>query len=362
MSRSFTAEVVNDLNVATDPYILPMVSQLNVDNVVHARLAKKSKPLDGGKKISSPMRVRFEKAGSVTKYQSYDTQVKDILEMAEFDWKFVRGEMNISKVDVEVINAGKEARLNIAESRILNMKDSMGAQFSELLFKAVADRATKDPESLYSMCATQNNTVGGIDASVCLGGSGTITEDYTWNPYLLDLSDQSMTRAKLLNSNDDYYIRKILRKLVDNLTMGNDEPTILLGSPALWSVYEEDLMNFKQIDANRMEIDGGFKALSFRGIPFVKDANCPGGLINTTDNDTSGVLFGLNENYLQFYHSSKYGTSNVGMGMRWVPWKELETEPVLHSRVEWAGALTCSNRQRQGAVIGLPSDTALNAA
>jgi len=353
MARSFSAEVVNNLNVATRDFVQKAVSLLNIDNVVQARLMKKSKPVNGGKQIGYALRVAKENVETHGKYDRYNLEVKDILDEAKYDWKFVNGSMVLAKADVEVINTGAAQIIDIARTKVENMKDTMSDKFAQLLYTSVADLSSDDPDSLIKICATENNTVGGIDASVCVGGNGTVTEEYRWNPYILDLSAQSLTYANLVNPSHTYYIEKILRKIISQLTLGNDKPTLVITTQGIWDAYEDVQKASKRYEGAQMEVDGGFLALSFRGIPIVVDANCPGGALNATGTNSAMILV-LNENYLGYKHSPR-------MNFKWTPWHELETQPVLLSLLDWGGTFGCNRRDRQGAVLGLPDDATIMA-
>ncbi len=355
--RTLTAEVVNNLNIATQDFIDATVSLLTVDDVVRARLMKKSKPTEGGKQIEFPLIIDEENTRTTGKVDPYDLSLKEILDAAFYDWKYVEGNMVLPKKDIEVINTGKERIIDLAEKKVMNMRDSMNKKFARLLYTPVASLTSKDPDSLVKICATKNNTVGGIDASICVGGSGTITQPFSWNPTVLDYSTASITYSNLVNSTSNYYIMKLLRRIVGPLTIGQDKPTMVIVTQGIWDAYEEVLTALKRVDSARMEVDGGYDALSFRRIPIVVDNNCPGGQLDTGAADNSGMILVLNENYLQFKHSSNYGSSDGEVGMRWTPWHELETQPVVHSILEWAGTFGCNRRDRQGAILGLPTDS-----
>jgi hypothetical protein len=356
MARSFTAEVVNTLNVATQDYMGTVVSQLAQDDVVRARLMKKSKPVDGGKQIGYPLRVAKENVSVVGKYDPYNLQLKEILDEAKFDWKFVTGDMVLAKKDVEIINKGQAQIIDIARTKVENMKDSMNLQFSQLLYSSAATITANSNymDSLVKICGTKNNTVGGIDAATCVGGSGTIVNSFGWNPNVLDISASAISFTQLCTPTSGFYIEDLLRKQVSQQTVGVDKPTLIIMTQGVWDAYEKVLKTSKRYDSAAMEVDGGFLALKFREIPCVVDNNVPGGQLNTAAANTA-YIFVLNENYLGFKHTSAYSSAE-GVGMRWTPWHELEQQPVLHSMLEWGGTFGCSKRTVQGAIYGLPTD------
>ena len=340
MGQRNLTEDLSDLNIATEDFMESVVSQINNDNFVSSRLLKKSKGVDGGKKISVPLKYGRENVQSMGEYDEYNLQPNEILDEAYYDWRHINGDMVLSMKKLEVQNAGKAELIDLARTKSENLAETMRANFSTLLFTSVANLTSKDPDSLIKIVGTQNNTVGGIDASA-------IT-DYTWNPFLLDYSTEGITYGNLTDPDSSYYIETLLRKIVSRLTMGSDMPTILLTTQGVWDAYEEVLRADMRIDSKYMVVDGGFETLKFRSTLVAVDNNIPGGQLNTTSNN-GAMLLALNEKYLGYRHSTR-------VNWKWTKWKKAERQPVYFSLLDWAGAFVCSRRDRQGAVLGLPTD------
>jgi len=340
MGRTISV-VLNDLNIATRDFIMDVISAINNDNYFSSRMLQKSKPFPGGNKAQIDLRYGRENVQTMDEYGEYTLQPVDILDYAEYEIKHVHGDMTISQKRLEVQNTGKAADISLARTKSENMSETMKYEFSQLLFKKVADLASTDPDSLVKIIGTKNNTVGGINAS---------TETrFDWNPKIYDVSAALPTYANLVDPTGDYYFEKLLRKLVSPLTIGNDKPTIGLTTQAVWDAYEEILRADKNLNDNIMEVDGGFDVLKFRGMKIAVDSQVPGGKMDTTAAVSTAYFFAINEKYVGYTHSPN-------VNFKWTPWKKLERQPVYGSLLDWFGAVWCSRRDRQGAIYGLPTD------
>jgi len=272
-------------------------------------------------------------------HERYNLQPKEILDYAYFDIKHIHGDMAISQKRLMVQNKSKAADIKLARVRSENMGESIRRQFSDLLFTPVANLTSKDPDSLIKICATTDNTVGGIDASA--------VTNFDWNPHVLDYSSYSITQANLIDPESDYFLIKILQRLVGPLTIGGDKPTILLTNQAVWDAYERILTDQKAYDSH-YEADAGFDTLRFRHAKMVVDQGMPGGQENVVSAN-GAMIIALNEKYLGYQHSP-------AVYFLWTPWKKKEDETVYFSMLDWMGAFVCSRRDRQGAVLGMPTD------
>ncbi|MFH1422382.1 MAG: phage major capsid protein [Planctomycetota bacterium] len=340
MSYRTISVVLNDLNIATREFMKDTVSAINNDNYFSARLLKKSEPFTGGEKISVPLKYGRENTKTMSPYQEYDLQSVDILDKAQYDIRHVHGDMVIDQMRLEVQNIGKAADIKLARTKAENIGESMRHKFSNLLFTSVANLESTDPDSLIKICATTDNTVGGINAQ---------TENrFNWNPHVLDYEGESVTYANLIDPLSAYYIEKLLRMLVGPLTIGNEKPTLALTNQAVWDALEEVYRADERVDARHMDVDMGFDVLKFRSMKIAVDSHVPGGKLNTVS-DSYGMLIAVNEKYLGYQHSPR-------INFKWTTWYKLQTRPVYSSLLDWFGAVVCSRRDRQGAIKGLPTE------
>jgi len=346
MGTSSESRTLTDLNIATADFMEAVVSQINYDNVISSRLLKKSEGVKGGERIKVPLEYGEEEVYTMGKYDQYNLQPKELLDAAFYEWIHIHGDMIIPEDELDVKNVGKEQQIGLAKTKSKNISRTMKKKFSQLLFTSVAGLGSNDPDSMVKIVATQDNTVGALDASAITA--------FSWNPVQMDLTAQSLTRENLLDISHTYCIDKILRKIVGQCTYdGNDGPTAILFTQGMFDIYEEFLIAQKRYDGKAMTADGGFNYLEFRGIPIFVDNNVPGGKLNDVTAGTA-MAFVLNENYLGYRHSSH-------INFKLVPWKHKEDQPIYFSMLDWYGSFVCSRRDRQGAVLGLPTDATLNA-
>lgn len=161
--------------------------------------------------------------------------------------------------------------------------------------KAMAEALQALGRAMYGTgVANQMNGLGNIVLdSGTIGGQARSTYSQL-NAYVL-ASGGTMTLAKIA-------------QIIDNASasgLATEEPTIMATTKTVWSLYEQLLnptvrMQYTSEGYNAMSIRGtrvekntasiaggiGFNALTFRGIPMIKDDFC-----------TSGSLYALNENY-----------------------------------------------------------------
>ena len=91
----------------------------------------------------------------------------------------------------------------------------------------------------------------------------------------------------------------------------------------------------------------GFRALTFRGIPFVADEKC-----------TSGYLYTLNENHLYFYNIPMTGVSGIeGMrnGFGWTGFNRPVNQDAVVAQLLWYGQLICDSPRTMAVRTGVTS-------
>jgi len=338
MSDRSITEVLTDLNIATAYHRDAIVDVVTKDNFISSRLLKKSKAVSGGKKIEVVLDYGTTNAQTMGEYDQINLVPEDELDAAYFEWAWLNDTMTLSEKKGEIQNMGREQLINLMEHKAKKLSRTFKDKFSTLLFSTT--KGTKDPENLYTIIGTQDNTVGGIDAS-------DTTLPYRWNPYILDLSSATPTFANLIDPASNYYIEKILRAIYDQLSVGSDTPTIAVCNQVVWDAYEAVLRADKRFDSKyNQKADAGFDTLAFRNMLIAVDDNVPGGALDANSATTS-MMYVLNEDYLGFRHKKGKDFTNT-------PWKKPDLQHVYFSEMNWWGAFICSRRDKQGCVKGLP--------
>lgn len=132
----------------------------------------------------------------------------------------------------------------------------------------------------------------------------------------------------------------------DAAQRGDDAPTLMVSTPGVFTIYEALLTptvshQFSMNDF-RMTSDGiarvggtvaanqGFRALTFRGIPFAADEKC-----------TANNIYTLNEGHLSFYTLPQtLGERKlVESGFYWTGWKEPVNQDAVVGELLYYGQL-----------------------
>jgi len=331
-SHSIT-ETLDDLNIATQEYMKELVRVVSSDNYLNKRMLGKSESVDGGDYIKVPLRYGTENFAGMSEYDSISLAPKDVMDEARYNWVHLNGNISLSEKKMKVQNAGRRRLLNLVKVRMQNLADTFKDGMSDMLFKTDG----KSFDSITDIVATQDNTIGGIDASLA-------TLPYDWNPQVTAVAS-TPTYTNLTTVGNPNYIVTKLRELVSGLTIGNDSPTLVLTTQVVWDAYEQALSDQKRFDAS-YRADGGFDVLKFRHVDIAVDNHVQGGSLDPNSSAKSS-MYALNENYMGFYHASGFNFKNTA-------WKRAEMQHVFFTELDWYGGLCVSRRDMQGAMTGLP--------
>lgn len=156
-----------------------------------------------------------------------------------------------------------------------------------------------------------------------------------------------------------------MRTLYNAITDGSQAPTLIVGDNDVFSFYEQLLQPqervAKDISLMKKGLEGGtgFKmnGLYFAGVPFLADRKA-----------TSGYMFMLNENYLDFYalpfamtEAIKYKTviegndygQPQGLGFSFGGWVKSGNQAAINGRIYLSGNLVSFNPRRHGRLTGI---------
>jgi hypothetical protein len=152
--------------------------------------------------------------------------------------------------------------------------------------------------------------------------------------------------------------------LYNAISSGSVKPTLGLTTEAVFSLYEQLLAPQERIMKDVGLIPGGMKGstgftgLDYKGVPILSDEKC-----------TSGVLFFLNENFLEWraLPSKEYAPVNFsmkdiegndyssvkGLGFSWSGWIKPVNQYAIVGHIHAGGNFLCSNPKRQGKLTGI---------
>ncbi len=131
--------------------------------------------------------------------------------------------------------------------------------------------------------------------------------------------------------------------MYNDCSNGNDQPTIIITSQQAYEKYESLLTsNIRYTDTDMA--DAGFNNLMFKSCPITFDAAISTGATGYDAGDQP--MYFLNTKYLQLVrHSDTW--------FKATPFVRPHTLDAVYSQILCYGAMTCSNRARQGVITDL---------
>ena len=267
---------------------------------------------EGGTQIIEPLLYAVnDTVGTYSGYDAIDLTPQEGISAAEYDWKQMAASIAISGIE-EAKNRGTEAIIKLLNAKIMQAEMSLKTTLNEQLFgtPGVAP-AANDFNSLGNIVGTENNTVGGIDASA----------NTWWNPTY----DGTAATLALVD----------MASIYNQASKGSDVPDLIITNHNLFEKYESLLTNNVRYQ-DVAKANSGFTNLMFKQTPVVFDL--------TLGTDTSAApMYFLNTKYLKL----------TGMNGYWFKTTDFMNGTVAGVDARYAlvlayGQLTCSNRSRQG--------------
>jgi hypothetical protein len=261
--------------------------------------------IDGGAKIVLPLvHALNSTASSYSGYDALPTTPQEGISAAEYEWQQYAASVSISGRE-EKMNSGDEAVIDLLEAKIMQAEESITEGLDIMFFADGTGNATKDWNGLANLVAQNSTTVGGIDPAT-----------------------NAFWQSKINTTAEVLSISRMTTQYNDQ-SVGNDKPTVILSTQALYEKYES-LLQPQLRYSDTKTADAGFQNLMFKGAPFTYDVNC-----------TSGYVYFLNPKYLRL----------VGHKDEWfspTPFVRPENQNARYAQILLMGELTVSNRARQG--------------
>jgi hypothetical protein len=265
---------------------------------------------EGGTQIIEPLMYAVnDTVATYSGYDAIDLTPQEGISAAEYDWKQMAASIAISGIE-EAKNRGTEAIIKLLNAKIMQAEMSLKTTLNEQLYGSAA--AGSDFNGLGNIVATQNNTVGGIDANT----------NTWWNP----TQGTTMGATLALHNMADVYNRA---------SKGSDVPDLIVTNTSLFEKYESLLTtNVRYQDVAKA--NAGFQNLMFKQTPIVFD-------LELATDSTDAPMYFLNTKYLKL----------TGLNGYWFTTTDFMNGTVAGVDARYAlvlayGQLTCSNRQRQG--------------
>ena len=288
-----------------------------VDNIFSARplfyaLTNSStmRTVSGGAKIVVPVIYGTNStAGSYSGTDTISTTAQTGISAAEYDWGQYAATVTINGME-EAKNNGEAQIIDLLEGKIFQTQETIIENMNTMFHADGSGNSNKDWEGIAALVDSAG-TVGNIDPTGAGNGFWASSETAVGG---------ALTTAAMAT-------------MYNNVSVGNDQPTIILTTQTLYEKYETLLTsNIRYTDTDMA--DAGFQNLMFKGAPVTFDGA-----------NASGVVYFLNTKYLQLVRHSD-------VWFKPTPFVRPTNQDAVFSQILCYGQLTCSNRARQGKLTG----------
>ena len=284
--------------------------------------------VSGGAKIVVPVIYgKNDTAGSYSGIDAIPVGQQDGISAAEYDWKQYAATVSITGIE-EAKNNGEAAIIDLLEGKIFQTQETIIENLNTMLYADGTGNGGKDMLGLKKIVdgsVAAGNAVGGIDPNA----AGNVNEWWA-SQEAASGGVAALTTAKMAS-------------LYNDCSNGNDQPTIIITSQQGYEKYESLLTsNIRYTDTDMA--DAGFQNLMFKGAPITFDGAISTGA--TGYGAGNQPMYMLNTKYLQLVrHSDTW--------FKATPFVRPHTLDAVYSQILCYGAMTCSNRARQGVLTGL---------
>ena len=263
--------------------------------------------ISGGAKLVVPIIYGTNStAASYSGDEALSTTAQTGITAAEYDWKQYAATVTITGIE-EAKNNGEAEIIDLLEGKVMQTEETIIQNMNEMFYGDGTGNSNKDWIGLDLIVGKPNTALGGIDP--------TDSGNSWWK------SDE--------HDMDGALTVKQMGTTYNNVSVGNDQPTIVIGTQALYESYEALLEpNLRYTDTK--VADAGFQNLLFKGAPVTFDGDV-----------TAGEIFFLNTKYLRL-------VAHTETWFQTTPFVRPTNQDARYAQILCYGELTCSNRARQG--------------
>ena len=229
---------------------------------------------------------------------------------AEYDWRQYAATVTISGIE-EAKNNGEAQIIDLLEGKIFQTQETIIENMNTMFWADGTGNGGLDWNGLDLIVGKPNTTLGGIDPS-------------DGNSWWKSTETDEGTNLAL----------KSMSNVYNTISVGNDQPTIVITTQAAYESYEALLTtNVRYTDTD--VAGAGFQNLLFKGAPVTFDGAC-----------TAGEMMFLNTKYIQL-------VAHSDVWFKPTPFVRPTNQDAVFSQLLCYGNLTCSNRARQGYLFGI---------
>jgi len=325
-------------SITQDKFVPKVIDQVLDGNVLTMRLMGQSRTQSFGETFVIPVNMSaYTNLGSYAGFDTFGTAQQNTRQKANFYPSQMYCGVTLSGIQL-AINQGDPAVLDLLatelDQRAKDFKDEFGNQ-------VYGDGTGNNNKDILGLTAA-------VDDATSITTYGALSRD-TYTNWKATRTAQSGSLS-LADLAADF----------DAASVAGEVPTIAVTTPAIFSIYEAlltptvshqfSMNDFRMTGSGMAKVGGtlaanqGFRALTFRGIPVVADPKC-----------TSGNLFTLNENHLNFYNLPQPSGRAVKSGFGWTGMKMPVNQDAEVGQFLWYGQLVCDSPRTQARRTGITS-------
>lgn len=281
------------------------------------------KSVSGGYEIQETL--EYAENSTYQRYSGYDqlnVGASDVLTSVKYPFQQVAIHITASGRELN-LNSGKEAMINLVESRKKNAKNTAANQFSvDLYSDGTADNQINGLANLIQTAGT--GTVGGIDSST-----------YTfWQNQAKEMTGTNLAASP--SEANSLSMRADMNQLWLSLVRGTDRPDLIVMSHDFFGLFEVGLQERQRYASSRLA-EAGFETVKYKGADVVFDDN-------SNFATTAEKAYFLNTDYLYLKQHK---------AAKWT--MDTEKKPTNQDAVVipcyWMGNMVCTNRSLQGVLF-----------
>lgn len=308
-----------------------LADNVMANNLLLQRLNRRGnvQTVSGGTKIFQEL--MFNENANTGWYSGYDilpVGVSDNISAAEYNWKQCAVPVVCSGLEVDVINTGKEALIELMSSRVKVAEKSMMNQLSEGVYSDGTAAGGKQMDGLEAAVPLDPTAspYGGID-----GATFTFWQNAVSNQTAADGLDPTK-------------IQGFWNSLYAQTSRGTDVVDLVVCDNAVWETYVASLQA-QQRFSNTNDGDAGFMTIKYMTADVVLDGGIYTKFANITgaSGAPTGTAFFLNTDYLHYRPSANRNMVPLSPNRRYATNQDAEVQII-----GWAGNLTTSGRAFQG--------------
>ncbi|MAG45123.1 hypothetical protein CL633_04535 [bacterium] len=332
------------ITTTTQDFFLPKVVDTILNgNVFLTRMLRAAKEWRGNQ-IKKP--VKYQKGvagGSFSGLDTFSTEVSNTRVNLVYDPAFYEIGVNIPLTEIWTNSANSQEQvLDLIDLEIESRAQDGADELGTMAYGDGTGNSSKDLLGLEAIVDDSTNvtTIGGLSRSTYTTLQSTVTA-----------SGGTLTLAKM-------------DTLFSAITSGSQKPSIGYTTETVWDLVgqlftsQERINKDVQMIKGGITVGGGAVAVVYKGVPILSDEKA-----------TSGVLYLLNEDYMDFFAmSTKEGTEPVnfssqiegndykapmGLGFSWSGWIKPSNAAALIGHLYLGGELVSWNFKRHGKLTGV---------